>query len=59
MRTLWNDPQRASEMGRRAEARYWQLFTSAQMADDYTQLYQQLVAARKARVGLAAAPRLG
>jgi rhamnosyl/mannosyltransferase len=59
MRTLWNDPQMASEMGRRAEARYWQLFTSAQMADDYTQLYQQLVAARKARVGLAAAPRLG
>jgi rhamnosyl/mannosyltransferase len=59
MRTLWNDPQMASEMGRRAEARYWQLFTSAQMADDYTRLYQQLVAARKARVGLAAAPRLG
>jgi rhamnosyl/mannosyltransferase len=59
MRTLWNDPQMASEMGRRAEARYWQLFTSAQMADEYTRLYQQLVAARKARVGLAAAPRLG
>jgi len=59
MRTLWNDPHMASEMGRRAEARYWQLFTSAQMADEYTRLYQQLVAARKARVGLAAAPRLG
>jgi rhamnosyl/mannosyltransferase len=59
MRTLWNDPQMASEMGRRAEARYWQLFTSAQMADDYTQLYQELVAAHKARVGLSAAPRLG
>jgi rhamnosyl/mannosyltransferase len=59
MRRLWNDPQMASEMGRRAEARYWQLFTSAQMADEYTRLYQQLVAARKARVGLAAAPRLG
>jgi len=59
MRALWNDPQMAAEMGRRAEARYWQLFTSAQMADEYTQLYQQLVAARKARVGLAAAPRLG
>jgi glycosyltransferase involved in cell wall biosynthesis len=59
MRALWNDPQMAAEMGRRAEARYWQLFTSAQMADEYTQLYQQLVAARKARVGLASAPRLG
>jgi rhamnosyl/mannosyltransferase len=59
MRRLWNDPQMASEMGRRAEARYWQLFTSAQMAEDYTRLYQELVAARKARVDLAAAPRLG
>jgi rhamnosyl/mannosyltransferase len=59
MRALWNDPHMASEMGRRAEARYWQLFTSAQMADEYTRLYQQLAAARKARVGLAAAPRLG
>ncbi|HEX8787370.1 MAG TPA: glycosyltransferase family 4 protein [Telluria sp.] len=59
MRKLWDNPAMASEMGRRAEARYWQLFTSAQMADDYTQLYQELVAARKARVDLAAAPRLG
>jgi rhamnosyl/mannosyltransferase len=58
MQTLWNDPQMAQEMGRRAEARYWQLFTSAQMADNYAHLYQELVA-RKAEVRLAAAPRLG
>jgi rhamnosyl/mannosyltransferase len=55
---LWNDTQMAQEMGRRAEARYWQLFTSAQMADNYAHLYQELVA-RKAEVRLAAAPRLG
>ncbi|MFL6633324.1 MAG: glycosyltransferase family 4 protein [Massilia sp.] len=58
MTRLWNDPQMAQEMGQRAEARYWQLFTSAQMADNYTRLYQELVA-RRAEVRLAAAPRLG
>ena len=58
MQRLWNDPQMAQEMGQRAEARYWQLFTSAQMADNYAHLYQELVA-RKAEVRLAAAPRLG
>jgi rhamnosyl/mannosyltransferase len=55
---LWDDPQTAREMGQRAEARYWQLFTSAQMADNYVRLYQELVG-RKAEVRLAAAPRLG
>jgi glycosyltransferase involved in cell wall biosynthesis len=59
MKALWDDPQMAAEMGRRAEARYWRLFTSAQMAEDYTRLYHDLVAARKARVALDAAPRLG
>ena len=58
MRRLWHDPQMAQEMGRRAEARYWQLFTSAQMADNYARLYQELVG-RRAEVRLAAAPRLG
>jgi glycosyltransferase involved in cell wall biosynthesis len=58
MAQLWNDPRMAQEMGRRAEARYWQLFTSAQMADNYARLYQELVA-RRAEVRLAAAPRLG
>jgi len=58
MRTLWDDPQLASEMGRRAEARYWQLFTSEQMADGYVSLYQELVA-RREQVGLTPATRLG
>ena len=58
MTRLWHDPQMAQEMGQRAEARYWQLFTSAQMADNYARLYQELVA-RRADVRLAAAPRLG
>jgi rhamnosyl/mannosyltransferase len=58
MTRLWNDPHMAQEMGQRAEARYWQLFTSAQMADNYARLYQELVA-RRAEVRLEAAPRLG
>jgi rhamnosyl/mannosyltransferase len=58
MRRLWDDPQMAREMGQRAEARYWQLFTSAQMAENYTGLYEELVA-RKAAVRLTAAARLG
>jgi len=58
MHRLWHDPRMAREMGQRAEARYWQLFTSAQMADNYARLYQELVG-RRAEVRLAAAPRLG
>jgi glycosyltransferase involved in cell wall biosynthesis len=59
MTALWDDPHMAAEMGRRAEARYWRLFTSTQMAEDYVRLYQDVVAARKARVALSAAPRPG
>ncbi len=55
MRTLWDNPDMAREMGRRAEARYWKLFTSSQMAEDYVALYHEL-AARKAPLELAAAP---
>lgn len=58
MRTLWDDPALAREMGRRAEARYWQLFTAEQMADGYAGLYQELVA-RREQVGLTPATRLG
>jgi rhamnosyl/mannosyltransferase len=58
MDRLWHDPKMAQQMGQRAEARYWQLFTSAQMADNYARLYQELVG-RRAEVRLAAAPRLG
>jgi glycosyltransferase involved in cell wall biosynthesis len=54
MRTLWDNPALAQEMGRRAEARYFELFTSGQMAGSYTALYHELVA-RRATVPLAAA----
>jgi rhamnosyl/mannosyltransferase len=58
MRTLWENPQLAHEMGQRAEARYWQLFTAEQMADGYAGLYQELMA-RREQVGLRPAARLG
>ncbi len=44
MRRLWDDPALAAQMGRRAEARYWELFTAEQMATNYTALYHELVA---------------
>jgi glycosyltransferase involved in cell wall biosynthesis len=58
MRRLWDDPAMAQEMGRKAEARYWQLFTSTQMAEGYAGLYHELVT-RRAQARLAAAPRPG
>ncbi|GAB3457096.1 D-rhamnosyltransferase WbpZ [Massilia terrae] len=43
MRTLWENPQLAAEMGARAAERYRELFTSEQMAASYSALYQELV----------------
>ncbi|TFV93976.1 glycosyltransferase [Oxalobacteraceae bacterium OM1] len=54
MRTLWDNPGLAHAMGARAAARYHELFTSEQMAANYTGLYHELVA-RRAQVALAAA----
>jgi rhamnosyl/mannosyltransferase len=54
MRTLWENPQLAADMGRRAAQRYRELFTSEQMASCYTALYHELVA-RRAEPALAAA----
>ena len=42
MRTLWENPELAAAMGRRAEARYWELFTAERMADNYHALYREL-----------------
>lgn len=47
MRALWDDPEMAAAMGRRAEARYWELFTAEKMAQSYAGLYHELVAGRK------------
>jgi glycosyltransferase involved in cell wall biosynthesis len=55
MRTLWDNPELAAAMGKRAEARYWDLFTSEQMAKSYTALYHELVASR-ATVPMAEVP---
>lgn len=44
MRTLWDNPQLAADMGRRAEARYWELFTAEKMAENYAALYRKLTA---------------
>lgn len=43
MRTLWENPVRAAEMGVKAEARYQQLFTADEMGRKWTELYQELL----------------
>jgi rhamnosyl/mannosyltransferase len=40
---LWEHPKQASEMGERAEQRYWQLFTAEQMVRSYVDLYKEMV----------------
>jgi len=42
MQFLWEHPEKAAEMGRRAEQRYWQHFTAAQMVRSYVDLYGDL-----------------
>ncbi len=54
MRTLWDNPALAAAMGKRAEARYWELFSAERMAANYTALYHELVA-RHATLPLAQA----
>ena len=39
---LWDNPELANVMGKRAENRYWKLFTAKQMAQSYFELYQNL-----------------
>jgi rhamnosyl/mannosyltransferase len=43
MQYLWEHPEQAAEMGRRAEARYWEHFTADQMVRSYCDLYGDLV----------------
>jgi O-antigen biosynthesis rhamnosyltransferase len=42
MQYLWEHPEKAAEMGRRAEARYWEYFTADQMVAEYVKLYREL-----------------
>ena len=46
MRYLWENSDVAQTMGRRAEERYWKLFTSDKMAASYYALYQELLQLR-------------
>jgi glycosyltransferase involved in cell wall biosynthesis len=39
---LWNNPKKAQTLGKRAEERYWKLFTAKQMANSYLTLYKKL-----------------
>ena len=43
MRYLWEHPDQAAAMGRRAEERYWKHFTAEQMVKSYTELYADLL----------------
>ncbi len=42
MSYLWEHPEQAAEMGKRAELRYKQLFTAEQMVKSYVELYREL-----------------
>jgi rhamnosyl/mannosyltransferase len=43
MQYLWEHPEHAAEMGRRAEERYWKYFTAEKMVGAYAKLYRELV----------------
>lgn len=43
MTYLWEHPEKAAEMGARAEKRYWKHFTAEQMVKSYVELYDDLV----------------
>jgi rhamnosyl/mannosyltransferase len=43
MQYLWEHPQQAAEMGKRAEERYWTHFTADQMVQSYVELYDDLI----------------
>ena len=54
MRTLWDNPKMAREMGARAAARFEATFTAEKMAASYAALYSELVARREGRPAVAA-----
>jgi glycosyltransferase involved in cell wall biosynthesis len=43
MRYLWEHPEEAANMGKRAEERYWQHFTADQMVRSYVELYGEVI----------------
>jgi len=42
MHYLWEHPEIAAEMGKRAEDRYWNYFTADKMVEEYVKLYREL-----------------
>lgn len=42
MQWLWQHPQEASQMGQRAEQRYWRLFTADRMVTHYLEIYRDI-----------------
>lgn len=43
MQYLWENQEKAAEMGRRAEVRYWNYFTADQMVNSYVDVYRELI----------------
>lgn len=56
MQYLWDHPEEASGMGRRAEERYWTHFTAEQMVRSYVDLYEALSIRRHQHAGLLMVP---
>ena len=54
LRTLWDNPWLAAQMGQRAEQRYRQLFTAERMGRQTAALYRELLAEERAPLGLGA-----
>ena len=42
MQFLWDNPEKAAEMGKSARNRYKQVFTADKMAEEYAKLYKSL-----------------
>ncbi|HBX55213.1 glycosyltransferase family 4 protein [Pseudomonas sp. UBA2684] len=47
MRTLWDNPEQAAQMGQQAERRYEQLFTAERMGHQTAALYRELLAGKR------------
>ena len=43
MQYLWQHPEQAAIMGKKAQERYWRLFTAERMVNSYVDLYKQLM----------------
>lgn len=50
MDRLWQAPDLAEAMGKRAEERYWEHFTADRMVKSYVDIYRELLAPRRPRV---------